>query len=204
MANLTRTIHLEVERKFAGLTTSTLHKRGGIPHFRSLQYVGQQTFRDIYFDRHDMLSGNGLWLRQRNGEWQMKIRKGGDRVNSKFQETSDVNAITTAVQSVSSKTVRAENCFGLRVLADIPFTRQTWIADTDFKVVLDQTEFGHTVGEVELEVELDREDEDRAQSVMHEMDSRIAQFLNRYRWAFSDAAPVGKLSAYFQCGCKQS
>jgi thiamine-triphosphatase len=202
MANLTRTIHLEVEYKFAGFTSSKLHQRGGIPHFRSLEYLGKQTFRDTYFDRHDVLSENGLWLRQRNGEWQMKIRKGGDRVNSKFQETMDLKAITTAVQSVTSSTGDAEDYFGLRMLASIGFTRQSWIADTDFKVVLDQTDFRHEVGEVELEMELDRKDEDNAQAVMQQMDSRIAQFHHRYRWAFSDATPVGKLSAYFAHGGK--
>jgi thiamine-triphosphatase len=197
MANLTRTIHLEVERKFAGLTTSALHQRGGFPPFRSLEYLGKQTLRDTYFDRHDVLSRNGMWLRQRNGDWQMKIRKGGDRVNSKFQETTDLKAITMAAESMTSGKGGAESYFGLRILASIGFTRQTWIADTEFKVVLDQTDFGHEVGEVELEVELDRKDEDNAEAVMQQMDSRIAQFLQRYRWAFSDAIPVGKLSAFF-------
>lgn len=196
MANLSRVIRLEVERKFAAFRTSPRDLRAGDPQFLSLKYLGQQILHDKYYDRQDLLSEHGLWLRQRNGEWQMKIRKGGDRLNSQFQETLDHQAIARAVQSLICKKTSALDNFGLVLLADITTTRKSWIADRDFRIVLDRTDFGHMVGEVELEVEVNIRGDNQAEAVMRETDSRIARFLDRYKWAFSDAPPIGKLSAY--------
>jgi hypothetical protein len=61
-------------------------------------------------------------------------------------------------------------------------------------LVLDETDFGHMVGEVELEVE-----EDQAEKAREEIDA----FLEMYRWFCGggdrDGEPVeGKLEAYFR------
>ena len=68
--------------------------------------------------------------------------------------------------------------------------------------MLDQTDFGHTVGKVELETHAMVNDGE-AERILAEMDKRIVGFLERYNDAFSDEAPVGKLTAYL-CQSKQT
>ena len=197
MAGTGTTIRLEVERKFAASRNWTPDVLHGNPPFLSLRYLGQCTFRDQYYDYQDVLSDRGLWLRQRDRKWQMKTRHGGDRLNSQFQEITDHTLIAQKVQPLMRRKCTASNNFGLVSLAEFNTTRRSWIADDDFTLVLDYTDFNHTVGEVELEVDVRSGDADQAVEIMRDMDSRIVRFLERYTWAFSDAPPVGKLLVYF-------
>ena len=127
----------------------------------------------------------------------MKIRHGGDRLNSRFQETSDHMVIAQKVQSLTCRECTASDNFGLMILADFSTIRRSWIADDEFTLVLDHTDFGHTVGEVELEVDVRVRDETQAMEVMREMDSRIARFLDRYKWAFAGGASRWKTISIF-------
>lgn len=62
--------------------------------------------------------------------------------------------------------------------------------------MLDQTDFGHSVGEVEVEVEV-RDDADKAEQA-EQAHKDIDAFLAKYSW-FCQPRPVeGKLSAYFR------
>lgn len=189
-------ITLEVERKFAGFKHGTLARRHGCPPFLSLRDLGERTFHDVYYDDQDLLSGNGLWLRKRDGKWQMKMGKGGDRLNSRLQEISDHTTIAEKIHSLTGQTIPQSSNFGLSRLAGFSTTRQTWLADDEFTLVLDRTDFGHTVGEVELEINARVHDSEEAEKLMTEMDMKIVEFLERYKWAFSEAIPVGKLTAY--------
>jgi thiamine-triphosphatase len=75
--------------------------------------------------------------------------------------------------------------------------------------VVDKTDFGHTVGEVELQQEVDfaesTEEEfgQEKQKAMEDMDQRIARFMDRYSWAFTPGEPKGKLTAYFEQQARQ-
>ena len=60
--------------------------------------------------------------------------------------------------------------------------------DREFSVVLDVTDFGHEVGEVEVMAE-----EGGAEKAHGEIES----FLKRYPWFFDTRSPKGKLTAYF-------
>lgn len=77
--------------------------------------------------------------------------------------------------------------FGLDAMAGFETHRLTLLADGKFTVVLDFTDFGHVVGEVELMAE----DAERAHG-------DIEAFLKEYAWFFDTEKPKGKLTAYFE------
>jgi thiamine-triphosphatase len=96
----------------------------------------------------------------------------------------------------------AADGFGLQQLARFTTFREMWKVNDKFEVVLDTTDFGHSVGEVELQktIEIDDDDESsvaRGKAITADMDRQIEGFMKKYSWAFSTDKPVGKLSAYF-------
>ncbi len=195
---------LEVERKFTSLAVPTITQHGGNPPFRSLRSLPIKTIRDIYFDKADVLCSNGAWVRKRNGAWQAKIRKGGDFTNSRFQELTSVSDITACVCRITGTDASEANNFGMETMAEFTTTREMWIADGEFRIVRDRMDFGHEVGEIELEetlegsagAQLPTEEEKLAK--MQQMDERIADFMRRYSWAFARGKPTGKLMEYLQ------
>lgn len=143
-------------------------------------------------------------MRQRNGQWEAKVRKGGTFNDSKFEELFDPHEISQYVKNLTGIGKTEEDHFGLERIAMLSTLRKAWMADHEFKIVSDTTDFGHTVGEVELQKKVDfigAEDvsiEQQKQRVMQEMDERIVKFMSRYAWAFRPGIPTGKLSAYFK------
>ncbi|KAB8231211.1 CYTH-like domain-containing protein [Aspergillus alliaceus] len=195
---------LEVERKFRCLAVKRLVRDGGFPPFRSFKYCGKQTFHDVYYDKADLLSSKGVWIRQRDGHWQAKIQRGGDYHNSKFEELSNPMDISQYLAELTGIRHNERNNFGLMQMAAFSTLRESWVADQDFTVVQDVTDFGHTVGEVELECRVEGEGspglatERYRAAKMAEMDERITTFMKRYSWAFCAGVPKGKLTAYFE------
>ncbi|KAK4661354.1 uncharacterized protein QC763_703040 [Podospora pseudopauciseta] len=190
---------LEVERKFHSLAARHLTQNGGIPPFQSLRSLPLQTIRDTYYDKSNLLSSSGAWIRRRNGIWEAKIRKGGDFTNSRFEELNRVSDIAACVENITGIQAHEKEDFGLGIMADFVTTRETWIADEEFRIVRDNMDFGHEVGEVELQRVLDGEaSEEEKMGEMERMDERIGEFMRRYGWAFRKGRPVGKLTAYFE------
>jgi thiamine-triphosphatase len=194
---------LEVERKFQSLAVRELTTANGDPPFHRIQSLGQHTFRDIYYDRAGLLSSAGVWVRQRNGAWQGKVKRGGNFTNSRFEELSHPHQISECLKDITGVVSTEQDLFGLKRIAALSTTRKAWRADDEFTIVLDTTDFGHTVGEVELQQELSLEEtrgaciEEQKQRIMQEMDERIAGFMEHYSWAFLSGLPIGKLTAYF-------
>ena len=189
---------LEVERKFRRLAVETLTQNGGTPPFQSLRALPTKTIHDVYYDKADVLYKAGTWVRKRNGAWEAKIRKGGDFTNSRFEELSDARDIAACVRGITDVHTAEGQNFGLERMAEFTTARQTWVADGEFVIVRDCTDFGHEVGEVELQVELEGATEAEKKRMMGEMDGRIVRFMDRYAWAFARGKPVGKLVAYFE------
>ena len=158
----------------------------------------------MYYDRFSLLSSAGIWVRQRNGQWEAKVRRGGNFTNSRFEELSDPRDISLCVRDITGVDYTEKAHFGLERIATLSTIRKAWIADSEFKIVSDTTDFGHTVGEVELQQQaifdtvIDLSIEQQKQKAMQEMDERIAKFMERYSWAFCPGVPKGKLSAYFE------
>ncbi|KAF1842323.1 uncharacterized protein K460DRAFT_182317 [Cucurbitaria berberidis CBS 394.84] len=195
---------LEVERKFRCLAVRELTTNIGSPPFQSIQSLGQQTISDVYYDRANLLSSAGVWVRRRNAKWEAKIRIGGDFINSRFEELSDPHAIARCIKDIAGTARTEQQQFGLERVAAFTTTREAWIADNEFRIVLDSMDFGHTVGEVELQqhktlvATSSTSVEQEKQKIMQHMDSRIARFMEQYAWAFCPGIPKGKLTAYFE------
>ncbi|KAH9882694.1 hypothetical protein J1614_000059 [Plenodomus biglobosus] len=200
---MSRSVILEVERKFPRLTVADLTPHVGSPPFRRIQPQGVHRFKDTYFDRSGLLTASGLWVRLRDERWEAKVRKGGDFQNSRFEELFDPSEIGRRVHAITGQACNQHQFFGLECTAVICTTRRAWVADDRFKIVLDSMDFGHEVGEVELQSEVQsahagQELEEHKQRVMQQMDEEIVRFMERYRWAFASGVPIGKLAAYFE------
>jgi thiamine-triphosphatase len=159
----------------------------------------------VYYDNPSRsLIKSGIYVRRRNGFWEAKIKKGGDFTNSMFEELSGPDLVRRCVQDVTGKEASEKDFFGLGAIATLSTVRQSWIADGEFKIVFDAMNFGHTVGEVELQEDFhpsrtaNASKEDQIREKMTEMDKRIEVFMNRYHWAFRLGVPKGKLMAYFE------
>ncbi|OAL46254.1 hypothetical protein IQ07DRAFT_201249 [Pyrenochaeta sp. DS3sAY3a] len=201
---LTTQCTLEVERKFACLGVPNLINYQGQPPFSSIAFLGHQKLHDIYYDRSRALSMAGLYVRRRNGTWQAKLRRGGNYLNSSFEEISNPIAISDSVAKITGHRGGEHEHFGLGPIADMTTFRKTWLAEQEFTVVLDTMDFGHVVGEVEIEKTVtfgavDEEGlEEQRRTAMKSMDERIGAFMKRYAWAFGGGVPKGKLTAYFE------
>ncbi|PYI02590.1 hypothetical protein BO78DRAFT_422379 [Aspergillus sclerotiicarbonarius CBS 121057] len=199
---------LEVERKFPSLTTKALHLATGNPPFQSIHHLGTKTLHDIYFDSPTHhLSNQGIWIRKRNNTWQAKIRRGGNYTNSQFEELSTPAEISSYLATITGVKRTEGGNFGLVPMADFVTVRESWVANTEFTIVQDETDFGHTVGEVEMEWRGefhgfrgngDGDGEGFRRLKMKEMDGRIEEFMDTYGWAFSGGSAKGKLTAYFE------
>ena len=150
---------LEIESKFAFKPSlvSTLQSNGGLPAFRQLETLGTHKFTDTYFDTQDILSKNGIWLRQRmdnkSATLEAKIRVSGDFTRSTFEETTDQNLIRDLIRQHVPQYSEEKANLGLNILAKFMTLRQAFRADDKFAIMLDHTDFGHSVGEVELMAE---------------------------------------------------
>lgn len=194
---------LEVEQKFSWVlrNLNVVKSNGGNPPFNRIGSMNTQLFRDTYYDSQQKLSSTGLWVRKRMyfnvsepskaigaHTWEAKQAVKGSSFNrSTFKETRDVHLIRQMVSERVPWCLGPSECFGLSQLCQFQTSRHTFIADQKFTVVLDSTDFGHSVGEVELLAE----DADKAHD-------EIDAFLDRYAWFFDRLKPKGKLTAYFE------
>ncbi|KAL8726077.1 MAG: hypothetical protein Q9166_006956 [cf. Caloplaca sp. 2 TL-2023] len=184
---------LEVESKFSFKPSliATLRANRGNPAFKRLEYLGTNNFTDTYYDHQDILSSHGIWLRQRMNDtsttFQAKIRVSGNFMRSTFEETTDQKMIADLIRHHLPQFNAEEHSFGLGILARFTTTRQDFRANEKFAVVLDYTDFGHSVGEVELMAE------NEAEAEAHQ---EIDDFMARYPWFFMKGKPMGKLEAY--------
>ncbi|KJZ75268.1 hypothetical protein HIM_05462 [Hirsutella minnesotensis 3608] len=198
-----KTPTLEVERKFAPTPTSLrlLADNAGSPPFRCHQFQGDSSFEDVYFDTNThALSTRGIWLRRRGVDWEAKVRVSGDYTKSAFKELTGVDAISALLRATFPGTELATDGptgGGLQwhESARLGTLRTTYRVDHRFSVVVDKTDFGHCVGEVELEEPAGEMLENT--ELVRQMEKGIDEFMARYAWAFPRGNVVGKLSAYF-------
>lgn len=217
---------LEVERKFAPTATSIrqLDQNTGEPPFDSVVHKGVSCFEDTYYDTPtDTLSKAGVWIRRREKlecgvrpfsghrrrdppdvSWEAKVRVGGDFINSALREVTDVREISgmlgTFVPGAELGARHGPRGGRVREMARLVTDGTGYVVDGRFSVVIDVADFGHTVGEVELEkdaAEASLEGEDRARAIAA-MDEEIDGFMRSFGWAFPAGKPVGKLTAYFE------
>ncbi|TAQ86786.1 hypothetical protein B7494_g4877 [Chlorociboria aeruginascens] len=188
---------LEVERKFIATPNVIPYLRSS-ERFKEHKSLGRQTNHDTYYDLHGLLFSKGVYIRQRDGHWEAKIRDGGDFVNSVFTEVQGDKAVKEVIeQNMAVSTDGVEINGILKPCADFVTDRESWIIDSRFRVDVDTTDFGHMVGEVELTRSLQFEDEVEKERLQEEMDHEIRDFMQLHPQVFQTGRPLGKLSAYF-------
>ena len=133
-------------------------------------------------------------------EWEAKRSvRNGSFLRSTFVETKDLTQIRQLLRChfphPDDRSNIQDDNFGLNPIAAFGTERVTLVAkeeeddDREFSVVLDSTDFGHEVGEVEVIAE---------EAEAEKAHGDIERFLKRYPWFFDTRGPKGKLTAYFE------
>ena len=202
MARTTKT--LEIERKFRPHSIDFPPRHGSFDTpFTNIVFKSTTRFRDVYYDVKQHLDKAGIWVRERDGKWECKTARGeskdGERT-ARFEETTDYDEIRKIVKQALGSDAEV-NCekesFGLEVLADIDTVRRTWLVNGKFTVVVDVTQWGYMVGEVELTEEI-IEDQEKMETLAHKMammEERLDNFMEKHLWAFPDRKVMSKLDA---------
>lgn len=192
----------EVEQKF-NWTSEKLHKLRKVlnnpihhPTFKApnLEY---HAFHDTYYDSHQTLSKHGLWVRKRLSlpgpcKWEAKrSRKPAvDFLRTTFEETNDTSQILKMLKAYIPTASDHSQNFGLEEMCQFTTWRNSFEVNEKFNVVLDETDFGHRVGEIEVMAE----DPD----VAHK---EIENFKGKHGWLFGGDGgekPKGKVTAWFE------
>ena len=118
---------------------------------------------------------------------EVKKRVTGNYNRSVFEEIRNLDEIDVLIRRHFPDCSTAEQNYGLDILAQFKTTRTNYVADERFSLVLDDTDFGHSVGEVELQAE---------DATLAHQD--IDLFLQKYSWFCQQGSVEGKLSAYLR------
>ncbi|KAL9111426.1 MAG: hypothetical protein Q9227_004103 [Pyrenula ochraceoflavens] len=211
-----RALRIEAERKFhpcAFSCTAPYLKFRQEPKFKSLNFQGTSCFTDIYYDRPGfLLMKQGIYVRSRDGQWEAKHGNSGDYNTSQFEEMHSSKKIAELIKKAvdSASYVSEANNFDLTPVAHFTTRRVCLVADDRFTIALDDMDFGHSVGEVELLEDFQYENNESmiAKIMMIQnkkalLRQEIECFMRQYGWAFPtttpDGQPVhGKLTRYFE------
>lgn len=188
----------EIEQKFNWtLSNFNLLRQGMAPRGHrpfKIEHFKHQTFHDTYYDLKDTLSKNGLWVRERHScnsvrQWEAKqLQTGSSWARSTYQESVDPHQIWEMIGTYIPNCPKADYKFGLNELCRFGTSRHSYVTNGRFTVVLDNTDFGHQVGEVEILAE----DSNNAHA-------DIDALFREYPWFFDTRTkPKGKLTAYFE------
>ena len=197
----TRVHVLEAERKFKpdAFSLKNLVDNAGKPRFPCLTRLADTTFEDIYYDSCNALARNGIWVRMRDGVWEAKHRHAGDYMNSHFEELSGRSDVAKLLlQHLPQAKIGPGDASGLEVVAKFKTHRRSWLANGRYTIVIDDTDFGHQVGEVELVQSCSDVQYAEKGQLTARMHDELNQFMKEYRWAFPTSEASGKLSAYFK------
>jgi thiamine-triphosphatase len=196
--------HFEVERKFRYSLDKVplLEQNCGDTRFKSVKFIGETSFTDTYYDVHDAypLTCNDIWLRQRQNNWECKCPV---KLTSEMDSYQEITKITEIVTFLSNKLARIYNNSAydsekfkdwLKDIGAKPFTtiitkRRKYLVDDKFTIDLDEADFGHFVGEVELIVS------DKNDILNAECD--ILKLCHQHPWFFDlKGHQMGKLLMY--------
>src|SRR3989338_1979634 len=141
---------IEVEKKFI------LTKDDEARLTQGAEFLKEYSFTDAYYDTGDYaLTSQDVWLRARDGKWELKIplHKGAERLGDQYRELTDENEIKKYLQISQEKTFED----ALKRKGYVPFStftrvrrkyrKESFIIDLDF---VDFGDFIYTIGEIEL------------------------------------------------------
>ncbi len=151
---------IEVEKKFQ-LNKIELKKL-----LEGAEFLGEQTFRDLYYDTADFnLSKNNIWLRKRGEQFQLKLPVAGNEKlqtqTTQYQEIEGEEKIREifAIPPIADFEMDIEK-FGYGIFCDLTTIRKKY-QKAGFTIDLDQTvsnltgeqDFSYQIVEIELMVE---------------------------------------------------
>jgi thiamine-triphosphatase len=201
----TPTFKLEVERKFLPNNVSlrlldsnnALVGRRTVPVFNLHAFLGTSEIYDLYYDTaysDEKLRDSGIYMRQRNGIWQAKIRKSEDFVDSVSVEVQGERDVTRVLDEAGIPSYGSLPC--LRARERIHTTRKEYRVE-GFRITIDTsrlhfsdwtihwdkgpTSATHLVGEVVLCEDVEAGNERQAGQ---QMDSRIEASMDKHRQVF--------------------
>ncbi|MBI4086271.1 MAG: CYTH domain-containing protein [Candidatus Liptonbacteria bacterium] len=179
---------IEIEQKFVFNETNEQRIR------EDAKFVGEETFTDIYYDTSDCrLIGNDMWLRSRDGKWELKI----SFYQTKNKDVDRYEEIETAEEIRKRLNVPETGSFeddlknaGYSSFCICKTTRRKY-KNGDFNIVLDDAKFDDgfifKIGEIELMSD-DKTNLDKVAGRVSEL---------RERWGFFPA-PAGKIVEYLK------
>jgi len=150
---------IEVERKF--IVPDNYHERLTAKGFNNQQEF-DEILVDNYYDIYEhSLMKEDHWLRQRNGDWELKYPVGADGHNqgsTLYHETTCIDEIMTRLRPILKV---EEDCSlqsllesaHLKSFAHLETKRKCYSRASDkVNIVIDATDWGHSVGEIEIMV----------------------------------------------------
>lgn len=150
---------IEIERKF--IVPDNYHERLTAQGFQ-LQQEFDEVLVDKYYDTHEHdLIKEDHWLRQRNGDWELKYPVGLDghkQGSTLYHETTCIEEIMTRLRPILKV---EESCSLLQNLlektylkpfAQLETKRKCYSREDKVNIVIDATDWGHSVGEIEIMV----------------------------------------------------
>jgi len=150
---------IEIERKF--IVPDNYHERLTAQGFQ-LQQEFDEVLVDKYYDTYEhALIKEDHWLRQRNGDWELKYPVGIDghsQGSTVYHETTCIEEIMTRLRPILKI---EEGCSHLQSLiektylkpfAQLETKRKCYSREDKVNIVIDATDWGHSVGEIEIMV----------------------------------------------------
>lgn len=143
---------IEVEKKFS-LTEQEIARLT-----QEAIFLGEKTLIDVYYDTPNYnLTKNDIWLRQRNGGFEIKMplnngRGASKRTLDQYQELETEDEIRKVLNLTPEKTLVEDlQAAGFVSFATLVTTRKKYQKE-EFNIDIDQIDFGYSIVEVELMV----------------------------------------------------
>lgn len=184
---------IEIEKKFF------LTKQQRADLLQDAQESGRALVEDEYYDTSAYdLTANDLWLRNRNGSYELKapLRGGNDitAATNRYQELTDPQEIAETLRIDYSGDLAASlSLAGIARFMKV-YTDRTSYQKEGFRIDIDAatyegSSFTHAIAEIELLV--------RSEAEADQAEQRILEFAHRHHLS-TDKVVLGKVLAYLQ------
>jgi len=174
---------IEVERKFV------MNKENADSLTKNAKFLREIVFTDIYYDTPDhKLTTKDIWLRKRNGKFELKIPLGRNEQADQYKEIETEDEIKKELKLNGKDLSEGLQKNGFKEFCTCTTTRKKY-KNGQFTIDLDQVEFKkgtYCIGEIELMV--------KTESEMEKALQQISKFAKSQKLTF---APVrGKVVEY--------
>ena len=148
---------IEIEKKF--ILTDAQRKK----MLENAEFLGEKTFTDVYYDTPEYtLTKNDIWLRTRNGKFELKLplQKNGYGLTNQYHEIEGEEKIRQIFGIVPRGSFLEDiQSFGYASFGKFKTTRREYKKEK-FTIDLDEVDYGdfkYSVAEIELLIENEKE-----------------------------------------------